>query len=180
MAAVTGCPGRCRKSWYAQGHDKRDTLYRVQYTNGQITSLHMSGHNIGVTENRRGRALAQVVSRRPPTAEARFRSRLSPCGIYGGQSGTGTGFSPSSSVFPCQFHSTGAPLLGKGQKIIIIIIFITGLHKKPQGCGASVASAAGPFTSKKQKTKNRTVRTFTSCLSTLCCRHFALCNQTFN
>jgi hypothetical protein len=48
-------------------------------------------------------------------------------------------------VFPCQFHSTGAPLLGKGQKIIIVI-FITGLHKKPQGCGASVASAAGPFT----------------------------------
>jgi hypothetical protein len=52
---------------------------------------------------------------------------------------------------PCRFHSTGAPLLGKGQKIIIIIvIFITGLHKKPQGCGASVASAAGPFTTKKE------------------------------
>jgi hypothetical protein len=49
-------------------------------------------------------------------------------------------------VFPCQFHSTGAPLLEKGQKIIIIIVtFITGLHKNPQGCGASVASAAGPF-----------------------------------
>ena len=28
-----------------------------------------------------------------------------------------------------------------------LIIFITGLHNKPQGCGASVASAAaGPFT----------------------------------
>jgi hypothetical protein len=42
--------------------------------------------------------------------------------------------------FPRQFHYTGAPLVGKGQKIIIIIIiiiiFITGLHKKPQGCGA--------------------------------------------
>jgi hypothetical protein len=33
--------------------------------------------------------------------------------------------------------------------IIIIVIFIIGLHKKPQGCGASVASAAGPFTTKK-------------------------------
>jgi hypothetical protein len=37
-----------------------------------------------------------------------------------------------------------------GQKTIIIIIIIvtliTGLHKKPQSCGASVASAAGPFT----------------------------------
>jgi hypothetical protein len=36
-----------------------------------------------------------------------------------------------------------------GQKIIIIVvIFIIGLHKKPQGCGASVAPAAGPFTIK--------------------------------
>jgi hypothetical protein len=30
-----------------------------------------------------------------------------------------------------------------------LIIFITGLHNKPQGCGASVASAAGPFNTKK-------------------------------
>jgi hypothetical protein len=49
---------------------------------------------------------------------------------------------PSTSVFPCQFHSTGAPLLGKIKKVII---FIVGLHSMPQGCGASVASAAGPF-----------------------------------
>jgi hypothetical protein len=34
----------------------------------------------------------------------------------------------------------------------IIIIFIIGLHNKPQGCGASVASAAGPFTTKKNFT----------------------------
>jgi hypothetical protein len=34
--------------------------------------------------------------------------------------------------------------------IIIIVVFITGLHKKPQGCGASVASAAGPFITKKK------------------------------
>jgi hypothetical protein len=58
-------------------------------------------------------------------------------------------FLPEYFGFPCQFHSTGAPLLGKGQKIIIII-FITGLHNKPQGCGASVASAAGPFTTKRK------------------------------
>jgi hypothetical protein len=31
-----------------------------------------------------------------------------------------------------------------------LIIFITGLHNKPQGCGASVASAAGLFTTKKK------------------------------
>jgi hypothetical protein len=76
-----------------------------------------------------GRVMAQAVSRRPPTAEARVRSRVSPYGIFGGQSGTGTGFSPSTSVFPCHFHSTCAPLLGKEQNIIII--FIIGLNKKP-------------------------------------------------
>jgi hypothetical protein len=57
-------------------------------------------------------------------------------------------FFPSTSVFPCQFHSTGAPLLGKTKKELMI--FITGLYNKPQGCGASVASAAGPFTTKKK------------------------------
>jgi hypothetical protein len=55
-------------------------------------------------------------------------------------------FSPSTSVFPCQFHSTGAPY-GMMKKLII---FITGLHKKPQGCGTSVASAAAPFTTKRK------------------------------
>jgi hypothetical protein len=55
-------------------------------------------------------------------------------------------FSPSTSAFPCQFHSTGGPLGGKTKKLII---FVAGLRNKPQGCGASVASAAGPFTTKK-------------------------------
>jgi hypothetical protein len=36
--------------------------------------------------------MAQAVSRRPLTAEAQVRSRLSPCGLCGGQSGTETGF----------------------------------------------------------------------------------------
>jgi hypothetical protein len=40
----------------------------------------------------------RLVSLPPPTAEAWFRSRVSPCGICGGQSGTGTGFSPNTSV----------------------------------------------------------------------------------
>jgi hypothetical protein len=91
--------------------------------------------------------MAQAVSRRPLTVQARVRSRVSPCGICGESGGIVTGFTPSTSVFPCQFHSTGAPLHGKTEKLII---FITGLHNKPQGCGASVASAAGPFTTKKK------------------------------
>jgi hypothetical protein len=39
-----------------------------------------------------GRAIAQAVSRRLPTAAARVRSQLRSCEIYGGQSGTGAGF----------------------------------------------------------------------------------------
>jgi hypothetical protein len=52
--------------------------------------------------------VAQAVSRRPLTAEARVRARVNLRGIFCGQSGTGTGFSPSSSVFSCQHHSTVA------------------------------------------------------------------------
>jgi hypothetical protein len=48
---------------------------------------------------------------------------------------------------PHQFHSTGTPLNRETKKLII---FITGLHNKPQGCSASVASAAGSFTTKKK------------------------------
>ena len=56
-----------------------------------------------------GIQMAQAVSRRPLTAETLVLSWVSPCEICGGQSGTATGFSPSTSVFPRQYHSTNAP-----------------------------------------------------------------------
>jgi hypothetical protein len=59
-------------------------------------------------------------------------------------------FSPNTYVFPFPFHSTGAPLLGKWQKIIIFFIFFIEVPKKRQGCSASVASAAGPLSTKKK------------------------------
>jgi hypothetical protein len=52
--------------------------------------------------------MAQAVSRWPLTAEARVRTRVNPCGICGGQSGTGQVFSEYF-VFPCKYHSTIAP-----------------------------------------------------------------------
>jgi hypothetical protein len=51
-----------------------------------------------------GRATAQAVSRRPLTAEAQVHARVNIYGICRGQSDTGTGFSPSSSALPCQYH----------------------------------------------------------------------------
>jgi len=43
------------------------------------------------------------------TAEARLRLQASPCKMFGGQSGTGTRCSPSTSVFPCRYHYTNYP-----------------------------------------------------------------------
>jgi hypothetical protein len=77
-------------------------------------------------------------------SHARVRSRVSSCGTCGGHSDTGTSFSPKYFGFPLSvpFH-----LCSITRKILI---FITGCHNKPQDCGASVASAAGPFTTKKK------------------------------
>jgi hypothetical protein len=58
-------------------------------------------------------------------------------------------FPPGTSVFPVSFIPP--VLYYKGKKKKKLIIFITGLHNKPQGCGASVASATGPFTVHKKQ-----------------------------
>jgi hypothetical protein len=107
-----------------------------------------------------GRAMAQAVSRRPLTAEALVRSRVSPCGICGGQTGTGTGFSPSTSVFPCQFHSTGAPLKWISRRNLII--FITGLHNKPSRlrCVCSICCGALQFKKTDEVRNLQLVRIF--------------------
>jgi hypothetical protein len=63
--------------------------------------------------------MAQMVSRRPPTTEAVHVGFVVDKVVLG-------------QVFPCQFHSTGAPLKWKIRKnLIIFIIFLIGLHNKP-------------------------------------------------
>jgi hypothetical protein len=57
-----------------------------------------------------------VVSRRPVTAEARVRAWVNP---GSGQSGTGTGFSPSSTVFPCQYIPPSLSKLISSGKCVI-------------------------------------------------------------
>jgi hypothetical protein len=53
-------------------------------------------------------------------------------------------FSPVSIIPSMLYYSE------KRKILIIIFIFITGLHDTPQGCGASVAAAAGPFSKRKK------------------------------
>jgi hypothetical protein len=50
--------------------------------------------------------VAQGLSRRCLNAQARVRDHVSTYEVCDEQSGTGIGFCPSYSVFPCQYHST--------------------------------------------------------------------------
>jgi hypothetical protein len=55
-------------------------------------------------------------------------------------------FFPEYFSFPLSISFYRCSITWKNGKIF----YITGLHNKPQGCGASVASATGPFTIKKK------------------------------
>jgi hypothetical protein len=82
-----------------------------------------------------GGAMAQVVSGRRPTAEGRVRSRCQSMWDLWWTKCQWDRFSPVRFI-PSILHYTE-----KRKKLIII----TGLHNQPRGCGAPVASAAGPL-----------------------------------
>jgi len=55
-----------------------------------------------------GHAMAWKLSDWPLTMEAQVQSQASESEICDGESATGTGFAPSTSLFFCQYHSTNA------------------------------------------------------------------------
>jgi hypothetical protein len=92
-----------------------------------------------------GRAVVMAVSRRSPTAEAQVRSwGQSRWDLWWTKWHWDRFFSPSTSVFVLSISFHWRSITRKNEKKMLIIV-VTGLHNKPQGCGESVASAAGPF-----------------------------------
>jgi hypothetical protein len=83
-----------------------------------------------------GSAIAQVVSRRPLTAEARVRSRGQSLWGFWWTKWHWDRFFSELSVFLCQFHSTGAPLTVKlGKKTA---------HLHLHGCIRSLKAVVRP------------------------------------
>jgi hypothetical protein len=87
---------------------KNETLTTPRVTSSNSLQGCVCTQEFQNLRNSVGRAMVQAASRQPFTAEAWARARLSPFGICGEQSGTGSCFSPSSSVLTCQYHSTVA------------------------------------------------------------------------
>jgi hypothetical protein len=95
--------------------------------------------------------MAQVVSRRPPIPESRVRSRGQSMWDLWWTKCHWDRFLPEYFGFPLSVSFHRCSITRKNEKTVII--FITGLHNKPQGCDASEASAAGPFTKKNTYTQ---------------------------
>jgi hypothetical protein len=92
--------------------------------------------------------MAQEVSHRPLTAETRVRSRGQFMWDLWSKKWHWDRFFPEYFSFPPSTSFHQCSIIRKNEKKII---FITGLHDKPQGCGASVASAAGPLEKRYHK-----------------------------
>jgi hypothetical protein len=108
---------------------------------------------ITINNNRNGRAMTQAVSRRPLTTEVRVRSRVSPCDICRGQSGTGTGFSPEYFGFPLSISFHRYSITWKNEKKNYHLSL--HLHRSVVQWALRLqcvrTSAAGPFSTKRNR-----------------------------
>jgi hypothetical protein len=82
-------------------------VWRLQYAYRDVTCSLRGTHWLYAVLRAADRGSG--VTCRPDNAEARVRYQVSPCEFCSAQSGTVTDFPPSTSVFPCQYHSTNAP-----------------------------------------------------------------------
>jgi hypothetical protein len=113
--------GICKPSVRSTRHTSVSTSYRHRT---EARRKHSHGHHIAAfyknitstqfayflkkisPQGTNGPDTVQVVSHRHITADNWVRSQSNPCGCCDRQSGTGPGFCPSTSVFPCEYHST--------------------------------------------------------------------------
>jgi hypothetical protein len=96
-----------------------------------------------------GRAMAQAVSRRPLTTEARVRSQVKSMWDLWWAKWHWDMFFSELSVFPCRFHSTGAPL-------ILVKNCSSIYHHHHWGCTKSLkAVVRGPFITNEKKISQR-------------------------
>jgi hypothetical protein len=112
-----------------------------------------------------GRAMAQAVSRRPLTTEARVRSQVKSMWDLWCTKWQWDRFFSELSVFPCRFHSTGAPLIVKNlvKKTAHPFIIITGVAQK-----ALRLWCEGPSSQTKKKTKHKTLHVYFTRKLVLC------------
>jgi hypothetical protein len=103
----------CRLAFYilqAQIHCMQLILCYLRVFAWPCAGIVANGQSEKLFESFKGNStVAQAVSRRFPTAAARFRTRVKSCGICGGHSGTGTGFLrvlrlPLPSIAPIASH----------------------------------------------------------------------------
>ena len=100
-----------------QGYWEKLTTGSTQETHTQVAG--MTDRHIYRTEhkkwllvpgnNHKDHVASQTVCRRPLTAEARDRFQARQSMIFGGQSGTGTHFIPSTSICSSYYHYMNAP-----------------------------------------------------------------------
>jgi hypothetical protein len=93
--------------------------FRIWCTREEFESFKIE--KTGAVSSLKGSAMAQVFNCWPVNTEPSAGSHTCPSEICGGQSGTVTGFSLSTSVVPCQYHSTRGIIVANLGFLILII-----------------------------------------------------------